>query len=372
MSKVRSHFSGRELTARGPLKIKPDQVAEFRQLEQIGIGMDAAFLRNAHQILTGGTGMDAMNLPSMPVQGGIPVQFLQTWLPGVVQTVTAPRVIDELVGVTTVGNWEDEELVLEGMEPVGGAELYGDSTNIPLASYNSAFLRRTVVRFEQGMQVGRLEEARASRANVDAAARKRASAALSLDISRNKVGFYGYNNGENRTYGFLNDPNLPAYVTVANGAGGTPGWATKTFLEITADIRSWLYSLQADSAGVIDPTRTEITIALPTGKAQYLGVTSEYGNSVQSWLNETYPRVRFVAAPELDGANGGVDVAYVYAESVEDGSTDDNRTFIQMVPARLQSLGNEQRAKGYLEDWTNATAGVLVKRPYAVRRYSGI
>jgi hypothetical protein len=53
-------------------------------------------------------------------------------------------------------------------------------------------------------------------------------------------------------------------------------------------------------------------------------------------------------------------------------STDDRRTFIQPVPARFQVLGVEQLAKAYIEDYTNATAGVICKRPFAVSRISGI
>ena len=51
---------------------------------------------------------------------------------------------------------------------------------------------------------------------------------------------------------------------------------------------------------------------------------------------------------------------------------DGGRTFDQIVPAKLKSLGVEQRAKSYVEDYTNATAGVMLKRPWAVVRRSGI
>ncbi len=67
-----------------------------------------------------------------------------------------------------------------------------------------------------------------------AAESKRESAGLALEQQRNAVGFYGYNSGNNFTYGFLNDPNLPAYMTVAaTGTGSSTLWSTKTFLEIT-------------------------------------------------------------------------------------------------------------------------------------------
>ena len=102
-----------------------------------------------------------------------------------------------------------EEIVQGILEPIGNALPYGDYTNVPLASWNTNFVRRTVIRFEKGIKVGMLEEARASRIRISTSSEKRASAALSLEIQRNLVGFNGFNGGNNLTYGFLNDPSLP-------------------------------------------------------------------------------------------------------------------------------------------------------------------
>jgi hypothetical protein len=316
--------------------------------------------------------MDA-NVLQPTIQGGsmtTPAQFLQNWLPGIIRTITAARKIDELVGITVGGSWEDEEVIQTILEPTGLAVPYGDYTNVPLSSWQNSYERRSVVRFEEGLRVGRLEDARASRININSASEKRGAAGMALELQRNRVGFYGYNGGANRTYGFLNDPNLPAYVTVAAGVGGTT-WALKTYLEITADIRSALSSLRTNSGDIIDPETTSLTLALPTSVVDYLSVTSEFGNSVRDWMTKTYPRIRVVSAPELVGANGGANVFYLYADIVVDGSSDGGQTFAQFVPAKFQTLGVEQQAKAYIEDYTNALAGVMVKRPFAVVRRSG-
>ena len=60
------------------------------------------------------------------------------------------------------------------------------------------------------------------------------------------------------------------------------------------------------------------------------------------------------------------------AENVNDGGSDGGAVFVQCVPARFLTIGVEKRAKNYLEDYANATAGVMCKRPYAVYRISGI
>lgn len=300
-----------------------------------------------------------------------PVQFLQAWLPGLVRVLTAARKADDLMGIMTAGAWEDEEVVQTVLEPTGKAVLYGDYTNVPLASWNPNYERRTVVRWEQGFQVGLLEDARAARARINSAAEKRNSAAMSLEILRNSVGFLGFNGGTNRTYGFLNDPSLPAYVNVATN-GTTTLWSGKTFLQITADIRSAMAALQLQAQGVIDVKKTPMVLAVALAVDQYLSVTSDFGVSVTDWLKTTYPSLRVEAVPELTAANGGANVFYLYAESVADGGTDGGQTWAQIVPSKFQALGTEKRVKGYIEDFANALAGVMLKRPFAVVRRSAI
>lgn len=305
-----------------------------------------------------------------------PVQFLQAWLPGFVAIITAARKIDLLVGKMTIGAWEDEQVVQSYLEVTGTSVPYGDYTNVPAASWNLNFVPRTVVRFEEGLKVGMLEEMRSARVRISSAESKRQGAAQSLEIQRNGIGFYGYNSGNNFTYGFLNEPNLPNYVTVAD-TGGTDNnstlWADKTFLEIVADIRAAIVNLRTTSKDTIDPETTPITLAIATDCVDYLSVTSDFGNSVRDWLTTTYPKIRVVSAPELNNANASANVFYLYAEQVSDGlSTDDQRTWIQMVPSQFMVVGVAKDAKGYIEDYANATAGLMLKRPYAVVRYTGI
>lgn len=372
MQKELSHISGRDFAR---MKEKDASfamdAADYRHLANYGVNFPESFVR-AQIKYRGSFAMDdqqgGITSPSVPT----PLQFLQTWLPGFARGIFAPRKIDEFVGLTTVGKWHDEEVVQGLLENIGNAEPYGDYTNVPLASWNAQFERRTIVRFEKGFKVGRLDQARSAEIQVDTAAERRISVSNALDIQRNLVGFFGYNNGANRTYGLLNDPSLPAYISVPAGAGGGTEWSGKTYLEITADIRQAMYQLEVQSQGNIDPRTSDTVLGLPVGTDNFLSVVSQFGNSVQQWLRETYPRCRPVTAPQLAGANGGDNVMYLYAEKVEDGATDDSRVWVQVVPAKFQALGVEQQAKGYVEDFTNATAGVMCKRPYAVVRYTGI
>jgi hypothetical protein len=301
-----------------------------------------------------------------------PIQFLQNWLPGFINVITGARKIDDLIGVSTSGAWEDEEIVQGILEQLGTSVPYGDYTNIPKSSWNSNWEARTVVRFEEGMGVGVLEEARTARVNINSAEQKREAATLALEILRNNIGFFGYNNGHNRTYGFLNDPNLPSATQFpATGTGSSSLWANKTFLEICADIRLMVVGLRTQSQDTIDPDTTPMTLALATAVVDYLSTTSDFGISVTEWMKEAYPKIRVISAPQLNGAIMSDNAAYLYAETVDDTSTDDKRTWLQVVPAKFRLIGVQQMAKGYEEDYSNATAGAFLKRPWALIIYYG-
>jgi hypothetical protein len=302
-----------------------------------------------------------------------PVQFVQTILPGTVLVQTAARKSDEIAGMTNAGQWRDEEVVQLILERTGTALEYGDTSNVPFAGFNTNFNRRTIVRFEEGFQVLALEEDRASAMRIDMASEKRAAAMQALEINRNKIFFFGYNNGINRTYGLFNDPGKPPYVVVATNAAGTSTqWARKTTQEIISDLITFFSGIRTSSQDLIDPMDVAITLVLPTSVVDFLATITVQGISVKNWITQTYTKVRIVSAPELQGANGGSNVAFVFADSIQDGSTDGGQTIIQVVPTKYKALGVVQIPKGFQEDASNATAGCIYKRPWAVYCASGI
>ena len=103
----------KEIAFRSGRKIKPvtfdqkDAVEVFNNINKFGIGTDNRHLKGIAQSY----GMDAMVQPQLGVVAGIPAQFLQTFLPGFVKIATTPTLADELIGVSTVGRWHDEEVV---------------------------------------------------------------------------------------------------------------------------------------------------------------------------------------------------------------------------------------------------------------------
>lgn len=356
-SKVKSSVSGRELASRKPLQLTADQaVNAVGQLESLGIYGFSDLVHAA---------MDTALVGPAARSGATPAQFLQVWLPGLVRQLTTVRAIDRIAGISEVGNWYDDTVIQQVAAPVGKAELYGDSTNIPLANYSHTYEPRGIVRYEQGFEVTSLAEAREAAGGINMAAEKRGAAMLSLEIARNRLGFYGFFNGSTRNFGLLNDPGLPAYTSAAKA------YTAMTFEELTAEISAQLSAIMVASGGNVDQN-SGFTIVLPLGYSTIMAQPNIYGMTVAAWLRENYPNVRVEYAPEFVGANGGANVAYYFADSVEDGSTDGGQALTQVVPAKFFNIGTERRAKGYVEDFGSASAGVMVKRPYLFRRRTGV
>ena len=297
-----------------------------------------------------------------------PVQFLQHWLPEAIKVVTKARVADRLLGRDIAGSWEQEEIVATVVEHIGQARPYGDKTNDNLAEFNTNFERRTIVRFEEDVEVGILEEARASAMRLSAGAEKRLAAAEALAISMNDVAFNGYNQDLTRTYGILNDPNLPNYTAVATGAGLDTVWSSKTFIEITNDIKAAFAALRVQSGSNFDPYSDESVLGVADAAVDMLSTMNAYGNkSVMEWLKETYPKCRVESVPQFSGANGGANVFYLFAEKIGE-----RKVVNQYVQDTLRLLGIEKKSKGFVESYSNATSGVLLAQPIGIVRYTGI
>lgn len=357
-SKIKHSVSGRELAQRKPVQLTADQaVNALHTLPSIGVH---GFEDVVH------AAMDTALVGPAQRSGATAQQFLQVWLPGLVRQLTTVRAIDRITGIAEAGNWYDDTVIQQVASPVGKAELYGDNTNIPFASYGTQYETRGIVRYEQGFEVTKLAEAREAAGGINMAAESRGAAVLSLEIARNRLGFYGFFNGTTRAFGLLNDPDLPAY-----GAAAAKIYSLMTFEELTTEIATQLGQIMVNSGGNVDQN-SAYTIVLPLGYSTIMTKPNTFGLTPMAWLMENYPKTRIEYAPEFIAANGGANVAYYFAESIEDGSTDGGQAIVQVVPAKFFNIGSEPRAKGYVEDFGSATAGVMVKRPYLFRRRTGV
>lgn len=357
-----SYISGRALKKSGGLKITADAQIHTDSLHQIGIGLTPVGFGAVKGMLS----MDSALIGPAVAPGFINPDMLRTVVPGIIRQLTTPKKIDEILGITTVGRWEDEYIQWLSAEHFAKAEIYGDHSNTPLATYNNGLEERGVVRFEQGFEVGLLERARQNAGGFDAEAEKRRASIESLDNVRNDIGMSGFANPNAPVYGLLNEPGLGAYLELGPFAGAT-------FAEITAYYQELFSALETQSGGRITE-ETQLTIVEPLGYRQYRTVANPVaqGETVQQWLTANYPNTRTIYTPEFVGANGDENVIYVFADNVDVDDEASGSTAEQIVPTKYQLIGTEQKLKRMVESATNATAGVVITRPWAWVRGTGI
>lgn len=356
------------------LRLRPDQIKAFRfaenpnadveTLEALGIGMDAA---EAKKIMSYAYDLAPDLITSASISNQL--QFFQHFLPQTIEVVTQKRVSDDLLGINFAGNWYDEEVVIRVQENVAQAQIYSDVQNVPLASWNLNFEKRTIVRGELGLRVGVIESERSSAMRISSEDGKRKSIANALEIFRNLINFYGFYNGKGRTYGILNAPELPAYTTVATGAGGNTTWASKTFDENLSDIKTAAEDLRASSGYNFDPFNDPWELWIAGACVDYLGRPNALGtNSLLEYIQaHLYKKMTIKTVPQFNGADSGENVFYAVAGSIEGV-----KPVAQYVQSKLRLIGQMPLTKGFEEDYSNATAGFVCPMPIGVVRYSGI
>ena len=352
------------------LSNRPDGIAN------LGISFSDKFLAASHGSGSG-IALDAGIIqPVITPSGGTPVQFLQEILSGTVHILTVVRKADEVSPVVVAGQWHYEEIALKTMEHTGTPQLYSDHGGLPLGSFHEDYQRRQVIRLEMGIEHTPLADARSSATGTSPQNEKRTALANAFEIIRNDIAFNGFNFGTGKTYGILNDPNLPAYIDVALGAGGDTLWSTKTTVEVINDLSSAYKALEIQAGGNVDPTKDAIDLCIPLAFNHYLTKADgsfSNGKTAMEWLKDNYPSTTVVTVPQFAGADAGENVFYLKAISVDNSGTDGGESMIQVVPAKMRATGSVLNAKGGVtEGYTSACAGTFVKRAYSVTRYSGI
>ena len=388
-SRIKSHIAGRTLaqiqdSARPgyrPGFIKKIEVGdafdvaqEIERMAQLGICFDAGSIQALASLRPFG---DAAPTPAvLPTGAIVPRQFLQYWLPGYIAAMAQIRQADRVYGSTTIGEWWSEEIVITNVEPLTNVEPYAIGSNVPLASYQDGFTNRQVYRAWTGMRVNKLIEERVAAMLVSVSDEniRRQAMQVGLDMLANKIAFNGISG--TTTYGAFNDPALPAATALPNGASGAATWASKTYLEIQADIILIAAAIRTRTGSTFDPMRGAWVLSIAPSTMDALNKTTSFGGvSVLDWIKSNYPGCRIEIVPENAAAVTGQNLVQAFAESVQEemtiASTDDRATWLHAVPARSVALGVETKLDGWLTGTAMATAGMTLKRPLNVVQYYG-
>lgn len=338
----------------------------MKDIVALGVTMDEAVCEAKEYLSVMDAAPNAQTTPTNVT----PVQFAQFWLTNPIKILTRGRSLDKVIGRTIVGTWETEQIVATIMERMGQPGLYGDFTKAPLADWNVNFATRDNVRFEMGIEVGKLEEARASQMRLNSYALKRDAMAEAFAILLNNTGWWGYRSdsknfagGAKNIYGLLNDPNVTVDTVDSN-------WMTTDVKmdAIVTDIQTMITDAVTSLKGNYDPETDSATLALPIGQYTQLAKINDYGISVRDWLTKTYPKVRVISCAELDGAFGTTSAPQDGALLIVDSVLGDS-TVQQMLTSSLRLVGVQPMAKGSYEVYSCSTAGTLVRYPLAYHAY---
>ena len=367
-TEIRKIYTGQELT-----KSESDELASVAAMDSdflndVGIEIDPAFVSNIPS--QAGIAMDAgLVEPITDPSSGIPQQFAQAWLKGIVYAMQRKRAATKMANEVQAGSFEDDVIIQECMEFTGDVEAFSEFGSPPLSSYNTTYQTRDVVRVYGGTNTTLLNDLRAARAGTNANDSNRRSLVNTFAIAKDEIQMRGYGEGGLRVYGLLNDPLLPAPVA-----------SSDTFSNLTSDaivseLQGMIARVKTRSGGNYNPEETPGTLSMPTSAhtAMTTSDDSRFALSPKQWLQENYPLIKIVMVPKLDGADAGDDIMYLSADLVPESGTDDLAAGILPVLTDLRAISSlPNKHGGQTESYAATYGGYINKRAYAVERLTGV
>lgn len=281
--------------------------------------------------------------------------------PRVIEILTAKRNYKAIAPEVKNGDWRTAFTQFRALELTGTVTPYQDYDANGQANVNTNFPTRQQYRFQTTLRVGDLEQDVNAAARIDLFAEKQRSAATLLEISFNKYAFYGVE-GLN-IYGLLNDPNLNADLTPTTGTAGNT-WTLKTADEIMSDFAKMYGKLYERSNGWIDGnTRTKLVIA-PAALAE-LNKVNAFGASVKKMLEDTYPNMETLSAPEM--VTGSGNLAMILADEVNGQPTVE---FGYSEKYKAHSIIRD--SSSMYQKISAGTYGAIVYMPFAIVTMLGV
>lgn len=294
---------------------------------------------------------------------GIPVEFTSYIDPMVIPILTATRGAREIFGEAKKGDWTTSYARFQTSEITGEVEAYTDYGQGGASDVNPTFPVRTQYIYQTNIRYGDREVDVASRARLQLAADKQRAAATVIDIASNKFALYGVAGLE--IYGLLNDPNLPAEVSPLPNAESKTLWAEKSTKEIYEDVL-YLFGKMADrGAGHID-ANTELVLATSPATQVQLGKATDFNISARQMLETYFPKIRFVALPELATATSGTSILLV-APTIEGLPT------AQIgYSEKFRAMRLIPESSSFHQKFVGSSYGTIIYRPFAIGKMTGV
>lgn len=294
---------------------------------------------------------------------GVPVEFTSYIDPMVIPILTATRGAREIFGEAKKGDWTTSYARFQTSEITGEVEAYTDYGQGGASDVNPTFPVRTQYIYQTNIRYGDREVDVASRARLQLAADKQRAAATVIDIASNKFALYGVAGLE--IYGLLNDPNLPADVSPLPNADTKTLWAEKSTKEIYEDVL-YLFGKMADrGAGHID-ANTELVLATSPATQVQLGKATDFNISARQMLETYFPKIRFVALPELATTTSGTSILLV-APTIE-GLPTAQIGFSE----KFRAMRLIPESSSFHQKFVGSSYGTIIYRPFAIGKMTGV
>lgn len=294
---------------------------------------------------------------------GIPVEFTSYIDPMVIPILTATRGAREIFGEAKKGDWTTSYARFQTSEITGEVEAYTDYGQGGASDVNPTFPVRTQYIYQTNIRYGDREVDVASRARLQLAADKQRAAATVIDIASNKFALYGVAGLE--IYGLLNDPNLPADVSTLPNAASKTLWAEKSTKEIYEDVLHLFGKMADRGAGHID-ANTELVLATSPATQVQLGKATDFNISARQMLETYFPKIRFVAFPELATATGGTSILLV-APTIE-GLPTAQIGFSE----KFRAMRLIPESSSFHQKFVGSSYGTIIYRPFAIGKMTGV
>jgi len=296
---------------------------------------------------------DATLSPNM----GIPAEFGAYIDPRVIEILTSPRNARLLAPEVKKGDWVTPYVKFRADEIVGASQPYGDYASGTMSGVNTNWFTREQYQFQTTIAYGMMELEMSAQAKIDVASQKQQAAANILDIDSNKFALFGVSG--KAIYGLLNDPNLPASVSVST-------WVGKTAEQIFNSILTELFAeLSTNSKGLITNT-TPLKLVVSPAMNVVLGTTNGYGITVVDMLNKYFTALEIVSLPELSTMTAG-DTIVMFAPEVNGTATAEIA-----FGEKMRSFPVKQELSSYQQKFCATTYGGIVYQPFAFASIYGM
>ena len=323
-------------------------------------GIDLGQYKVVGGIEDGVMAMDAA-LVTTP-NAGIPVELLTLFDNRAIQVLLAKRAATEIFNEVKAGTRADAVRKFRVLENTGYTQPYSDYANNGKADVNYNFPMRENYLFETTIAYGDQEVAETSRAKISLVADKQMAATTAIAVDMNKFYMNGVAGLQN--YGLLNQPNLPAAIVAANGAGGSATWASKTGTEIYNDIVALMADIASRTEGNVDQQTKYKLVVGPSSNAELNKLNAFGTETVLALIKRNFPNLEVVVAPEYDDTTKKIQLI---ALDVDGTPTGEMAYSEKLIAGRVIPDLSSFRQK-----FMAGTYGAVVYRPVLVSTMTGI